>query len=353
MATENAGASDPATHGLTLLWAGPMRIRLPQAWPGDVRTRQLPLPDRWMTIAWQRLRVPFPADVYAGGGDVVYAPDFALPPRRRAPGVVTIHDLSYLLFPETHFPPLRRYLEKAVPRSIAAASLVFADSDQTRDDVVTHLGTDPAKVVTILSAPDPVFAPKASEEIRAVRARWGVADGPYLISVGTIQPRKNLPVMFDALRLLRDDVSLVHVGRPGWLCEPIFAALDASVVKHRVRILQGVDDDDLAALYTGATACVFPSRYEGFGLPAVEAMACGVPVIASHAGSLAEVVQDAGIIVDPDDSDAIAAGTRRLMEDAPFRADLIARGFRQASRFRWDDSGVQMLREFKRVAGVQ
>ena len=305
-----------------------------------------------MTVAWQRLRVPFPADTYAGGADIVYAPDFALPPRRRAPGVVTIHDLSYLLFPETHYPPLRRFLEATVPRSVAAASLVFADSDQTRDDVVQLLGVRPAKVVTVLSAPDATFRPMDAMATRAVRDRWGVADGPYLVSVGTIQPRKNLPVIFEALRQLPEAVRLLHVGRPGWLCDPIFAALDASGVKHRVQILQGVDDEDLAALYSGAVACVFPSRYEGFGLPAVEAMACGVPVIASHAGSLAEVVQDAGIIVDPDDSAGIAAGTRRLMEDAAFRSDLVARGFVQASRFRWDETGVQVLREFKRVAGV-
>jgi glycosyltransferase involved in cell wall biosynthesis len=350
-ALAKAMAADSEPHRLTLLWAGPRQLGLPRDWPGNVRTRRLPLSDRWMTVAWQRLRVPFPADLYAGGAEVVYAPDFALPPRRRAPGVVTIHDLSYLLFPETHYPPLRRYLEAAVPRSVDAAALVFADSDQTRKDVVTYLGTDPAKVVTVLSAPDATFWPRPPQTVRAARARWGVADGPYLVSVGTIQPRKNLTVIFDALRQLPETVRLLHVGRPGWLCDPIFAALDASGVKHRVQILQGVDDDDLAALYGGAVACAFPSRYEGFGLPAVEAMACGVPVIASHAGSLAEVVQGAGIIVDPDDSAAIAAGTIRLMHDAPFRADLVARGFAQASRFRWDDSGAQVLRAFKQVVG--
>ena len=352
MAAEDARSVGGDRHRLTLLWAGPARMGLPRDWPGDVRTRRLPLPDRWMTVAWQRLRVPFPADTYAGGADVLYAPDFALPPVLRAPGVVTIHDLSYMLFPETHFPPLRRFLEATVPRSVAAASLVFADSDQTRDDLMQLLGVRPAKVVTVLSAPDATFRPMDAVATRAARDRWGVADGPYLVSVGTIQPRKNLPVIFEALRQLPEAVRLVHVGRPGWLCDPIFAALDASGVKHRVQILQGVDDEDLAALYSGAVACVFPSRYEGFGLPAVEAMACGVPVIASHAGSLAEVVQDAGIIVDPDDSAGIAAGTRRLMEDVAFRSDLVARGFVQASRFSWDETGVQVLRELKRVAGV-
>lgn len=344
-----AADADDEDHSLTLLWSGPKRIPLPDNWPG-VTTRRLPLDERWMTVALQRLRLPFPADMYAGGADVLYSSDFALAPRWHAPGVVTIHDLSYVLFPDTHFPPLRRYLEKTVPRSVRAASLVLADSDQTRRDVINHLGADPAKVLTVLSAPDDVFKPATMASIEAVQAKWNVG-GDYVISVGTIQPRKNLPVIFEALRQLPDSVRLVHVGRPGWLCDPIFEALDRSGVKDRVAILSGVDDDDLAALYGGAIACVFPSVYEGFGLPCVEAMACGVPVIASHGGSLAEVVQDAGIIVDPFDSEAIASGVRRLMEDREFRTDLIRRGHAQASSFSWDESGRKVLEAFKGIVG--
>ena len=344
-----AAAADDEDHSLTLLWSGPKRIPLPNDWPG-VTTRRLPLDERWMTVAWQRLHLPFPADLYAGGADIVYSSDFALAPRWRAPGVVTIHDLSYVLFPDTHFPPLRRYLETTVPRSVRAASLVLADSDQTRRDVINHLGADPAKVLTVLSAPDDVFKPAMPALIEAVQAKWNVA-GHYVISVGTIQPRKNLPVIFEALRQLPETVRMVHVGRPGWLCDPIFEALDRSGVKDRVSILSGVDDDDLAALYGGAVACVFPSVYEGFGLPCVEAMACGVPVIASHGGSLAEVVQEAGIIVDPFDSGAIAKGVERLMEDPEFRSAMIARGHTQASLFRWDDSGRKVLEAFKDVVG--
>lgn len=348
-ALAHAADDDYEDHSLTLLWSGRKRMQLPANWPG-VTTRQLPLDERWMTVAVQRLRLPFPADLYAGGADILYSPDFALAPRWRAPGVVTIHDLSYVLFPDTHFPPLRKYLENTVPRSVRAASLVLADSDQTRRDVINHLGTDPAKVLTVLSAPDDVFKPATLASIEAVLAKWNVG-GDYVISVGTIQPRKNLPVIFEALRQLPDSVRMVHVGRPGWLCDPIFEALDRSGVKDRVTILSGVDDDDLAALYGGAVACVFPSVYEGFGLPCVEAMACGVPVIASHGGSLAEVVQDAGIIVDPFDSKAIATGVRRLMEDSEFRSDLIRRGHAQASLFRWDESGLKVLEAFKDIVG--
>jgi glycosyltransferase involved in cell wall biosynthesis len=338
-------ASSPASpHQLTLLWAGPPRVPPPRDWP-RTRARRLPLSERWMTVAWHRARLPLPADLLAGGASVFYSPDFALPPLARARGVVTIHDLSFLTHPETHYPPLRAYLSRVVPRSVRDADLVLADSQQTRRDLLTYLDAPAHKIEVVLSAADPLFRPvQRREEIEAVRRRYGV-DRPYLISVGTIQPRKNLPLVFDALRLLRQegrDLLLVHVGRPGWLYEPVFEALRESGVQDAVRMLEGVDDPDLAALYSGAVAFVFPSLYEGFGIPCLEAMACGAPVIASAAGSLAEVVGEAGITVDPQDAPALAAGVSRLLEDAAFRDDLVRRGYARAARFSWEESGERL-----------
>jgi glycosyltransferase involved in cell wall biosynthesis len=337
---------------LTLLWAGPARIAPPQGWP-RTRTRRLPLPERWMTVAWQRLRLPLPADLLARGADVFYSPDFALPPLLRARAAVTVHDLSFITHPETHYPPLRAYLSRVVPRSIGRADLVLADSQQTKDDLVRFLGAPAEKVEVVLSAADPGFR-RVQDPARtaAVLRRWGI-DRPFLISVGTIQPRKNLPVAFDALRRLREggrDLLLVHVGRPGWLYEPVFEALEKSGVRDAVRILEGVDDPDLAALYGATVALVFPSLYEGFGIPCLEAMACGAPVIASHAGSLAEVVAGDAIVVDPHDAPAIAAGVFRLLDDAPFRDDLIRRGYARAGAFSWEDSGLRLRQLLARLA---
>ena len=337
---------------LTLLWAGPARIAPPQDW-AQTRTRRLPLPERWMTVAWQRLRLPLPADLLAGGADVFYSPDFALPPLLRARAAVTVHDLSFITHPETHYPPLRAYLSRVVPRSIRRAELVLADSQQTKDDLVRHLGAPAEKVEVVLSAADPGFRRVQDPALtQAVLNRWGI-DRPYLISVGTIQPRKNLPVAFDALRRLREggrDLLLVHVGRPGWLYEPVFEALEKSGVRDSVRILEGVGDADLAVLYSATVALVFPSLYEGFGIPCLEAMACGAPVIASHAGSLAEVVAGDAIVVDPHDAPAIAAGVFRLLDDAPFREDLIRRGYARAGAFSWADSGLRLRRLLARLA---
>jgi glycosyltransferase involved in cell wall biosynthesis len=339
-----------ARDELTLLWAGPPRLAPPADWP-RVRTRRLPLPERWMTILWQRLRLPLAADALAGGADVFYSPDFTLPPLARAAAAVTVHDLSYLIHPETHYPPLRRYLEAAVPRALDRAGRIFADSEQTRNDLHTHLAVPTERVEVVLSAADPMFRPASPEAIEAVRRRHGI-DRPHLLSVGTIQPRKNLPAIFTALRELVQggrDLLLVHVGRPGWLCEPIYAALEASGVKDRVRIVPA-SDEDLVALYSGAVALVFPSVYEGFGLPCLEAMACGTPVIASHAGSRAEVMGDAGITVGPHDTAAIAAGVRRLLDEPEFRAELIERGHTQNARFRWEAAARQVYDALASIA---
>ena len=351
-ALANEVAARATGDELTLLWAGPPRVPPPLDWPA-VRTRRLPLPERWMTVLWQRLRLPLPADTLAGGADVFYSPDFTLPPLARAAAAVTVHDLSYLIHPETHYPPLRRYLESAVPRALDRAGRIFADSVQTRDDLQTHLAIDPARVEVVLSAADPLFRPAEKAAIDAA-LRGHAIDRPYLLSVGTIQPRKNLPVIFSALRALVDggrDLLLVHVGRPGWMYEPIFAALDQSGVKDRVRIV-AASDEDLVALYSGAVALVFPSLYEGFGLPCLEAMACGTPVISSHAGSLAEVVADAGITVDPHDAAAIAAGVTRLLDEHEFRAALIRRGFEQNARFRWESAARQVYDALASLASL-
>jgi glycosyltransferase involved in cell wall biosynthesis len=331
-----------AAHDLVLLWAGPARVPPPRDWP-RTRTRALPLPERWMTVAWHRLRLPLPADFLAGGADVFYSPDFVLPPVARARGALTVHDLSFLTHPETHYPPLRAYLERVVPRSVRRADLVLADSAHTKRDLVTLLGAPADKIEVVLSAADPAFTRVDDpQRLAAVQRRWGVGR-PYVLSVGTIQPRKNLPVIFEALRQLPRELTLVHVGNRGWLCEPVFEALERSGVKDRVRFLQGVDDADLAALYSGAVALVFPSLYEGFGIPCLEAMACGAPVIASNAGSLPEVTGRAAIVVEPGDEAAIAAGISRLLDDPAFRDSLVQRGYAQAARFSWEDSGRRLL----------
>ena len=312
----------------------------------NVTLRELPLSERTLTRIWQRLRLPLFADLLTGGADVFYAPDFALPPLWRAPGVITVHDLSYRFFPDSYPASLRRYLERVVPHSIGRARLILADSASTQRDLAAEYNTDTKRISVLHGGVDPAFRPVESGAARAaVLRRYGIAS-PYFLSVGTIQPRKNLRRVIAALRTVSAAELphyLVHVGRPGWLYAPILAAPQEYGVAERVRFLTEVDsDEELAALYSGATAFVFPSLYEGFGLPALEAMACGTPVITGNTSSLPEVAGGAALLVDPTDVDAIGAALVTLATDESRRERLSASGRERAAEFTWERAATAL-----------
>ena len=312
----------------------------------NIQFRTLPITDDWLARLWHRLRLPIPVETITGHLDVFYSPDFVLPPTRRATRtLLTVHDLSFLHCPQAFVPPLRRYLERVVPRSIARADLVLADSAHTRSDIVSLLGVPPNQVQVLYSGVAPRFRPQAeSGERKRLHARYGLGEGPYVLSVGTLQPRKNYVRLIRAFADLKPEVPLVIAGGRGWLYQDIFAEAE----KHgdRVRILGFVDDADLPALYRSAVLFAFPSLYEGFGLPVLEAMACGVPVVCSNASSLPEVAGDAALLVDPLDTAGLAEAMARVLEDAGLRREMIARGIVQAARFTWGQAARQLLGTF-------
>jgi glycosyltransferase involved in cell wall biosynthesis len=249
--------------------------------------------------------------------------------------VVTVHDLSFLRRPEYADPGLQRHLSASVPRAARRADHVLADSDNTRQDVVTLLGVPDDRVTVAYPGVSPAFQrvedPAARE---AVRARYGLGR-PFVLGVGTIEPRKEWPVLVAAFeRAGLTAHALVIAGRRGWLV----AGVDAAVAGARadVRLLGFVDDADLPALYSLADAFAFPSAYEGFGLPPLEAMACGTPTVVSDAPCLPEIVGDAALVTPVGDAAALAAALVRLVRDADTRADLAARGPARSARFTWD-----------------
>jgi glycosyltransferase involved in cell wall biosynthesis len=313
--------------------------------------RNLPLSDDWLARLWHRLRLPIPVETITGSLDVFYSPDFVLPPTRRTTRtLLTVHDLSFLHCPETFVPPLRRYLERVVPRSIARADLVLADSAHTRSDIVSLLGVPPDRVQVLYSGVPPGFRPQPElGEGERLRARYGLSDGRYVLSVGTLQPRKNYVRLIRAFANLEPETvepetQLVIAGGQGWLYQDIFT--EAERHGDRVRILGFVDEADLPALYRNAALFAFPSLYEGFGLPVLEAMACGVPVVCSNASSLPEVTGDAALLVDPLDTDGLAEAMARVLEDADLRREMVARGVAQAARFTWAQAARQLVGVF-------
>jgi glycosyltransferase involved in cell wall biosynthesis len=315
----------------------------PETEGSQVLFRSLPLSDDWAARLWHRLRVPIPVETFTGPLDIFYSPDFVLPPTHPATRtLLTVHDLSFLHYPEHFVPKLVRYLTQVVTRSVARANHVLADSEATRADLIAHLETPPEKVEVLYSGVDPRFCPVLeSGETEHIRARYGLDERPYVLSVGTVQPRKNYVRLIQAFADLKADAQLVIAGGWGWLYEEIVA--EAEKHPDRVRLLGFADDADLPTLYRNAALFVMPSLYEGFGLPVLEAMACGIPAICSDVSSLPEVAGDAGLLVDPLDVRGLTAAMARALEDADLRQDMVARGIAQAARFTWHKSAQQLL----------
>ncbi|MEA3309160.1 MAG: glycosyltransferase family 1 protein [Chloroflexota bacterium] len=332
-----------ASAGLGERWQREQaRLRALAAHPEQLHFRSPPLTDDWMARIWQRLRLPLPAELLTGRVDCFYSPDFVLPPLLPATkALLTVHDLSFLRHPETFPPPLRRYLETAVPRSVARADHILADSESTRRDLITLLDTLAEKVTTLYSGVSPAFNMQtAPGERKRLQKRYGIGERPYILTVGTVQPRKNYVRLMIACDPLAAEqaVDLVIVGQPAWLAEPILAAADEREYVHRLGF---TEDGDLPALYRQAAICAFPSIYEGFGLPVLEAMACGTPVVASSASSIPEVVGEAGLLVDPLDVAGWTAALRRVLRETELHTELRARGLAHALTFDWKRTARQ------------
>ncbi|MBI2322180.1 MAG: glycosyltransferase family 4 protein [Chloroflexi bacterium] len=321
--------------------------------PAAVTTKELPLGERPLLTLWHRLRLPLPLEVFTGPVDVVHGPNFLLPPRRRAAGVVTILDLSFLLYPECADRGLVAFLERAVPASVAAADLVVAISEQTKRDLVCLLDVEPDRVEVVPLGVEPHFRPvEDAAALAALRARLGVVE-PFILSVGTLEPRKNLTTLLEAFALLRRrgcTHRLVLAGRPGWLCEEVFRTAERLSLGDAVVFAGYVAEADLPALYSAADAFAYPSLYEGFGLPPLESLACGTPAVCSDASSLPEVVGDAALLVPPTDAAALAEALERVLGDAALRSDLRARGLARAAEFTWARCAARMRAIYHRLA---
>lgn len=311
----------------------------------NARYRCIPFPRLWthLRLSGELLRRPV---------DALFVPSHVIPPVHPRASVVTIHDLGYLHEPEAHTAGARRYLDLSTRWSAWAARRVIAISAATRDDLVRHYRVPPEKIRVIPHGIEEAFRPLPSEEVDRVRADLGL-DRPYILFVGTLQPRKNIPRLiaaFDRLASSDPDLTLVLAGKRGWLAETIDVALAASPHRDRIRLLGHLPDDALPALYNGASVLALPSLYEGFGLPALEAMACGTPAVVSDRGSLPEVVGEAGIVVDPLDVAAIAAGLERAL-DPTTREQRREAGLRHVAGFRWDVAGMRTLGVIEEAAG--
>jgi len=309
-------------------------------------SRVMPFPRLWthLRLSWEMARCP---------PDVLFVPAHVLPvvhPRR---SVVTIHDLGYLYYPEAHRLLDRLYLDLSTRYNAHAAAHLIADSSATKRDLTERYGTEPDKITVVYPGYDQTtFQPVRDEKvIEAVKARYDIA-GNYVLFVGTLQPRKNLIRLTEAFSNLQypiSNIQLVMAGKKGWLYEKIFQQVEELGLERRVVFTGYVVEGDLPALLSGARLFVFPSLYEGFGLPVLEAMACGTPVVCSSASSLPEVAGDAAVLLDPLDVEGLAAAMERVLHDEELRAELIERGFEQARKFSWERCARETLEVLENV----
>jgi len=347
-----------APHTYRLFVSGPLSEgwARPDEWPANVQMRPTRIPERWLTILWHRLRIGWPAEAFVGRCDLFHATDFVLPPVTNARTIVTVHDLSFLRFPECAHPTLEAYLKTVVPRSLARADHVLADSFATKNDLVELLGVDADRVSVIYGGIEARFNPKAESAADTICRQTYDLDRPYILSLGTVEPRKNYKRLIRAYAALRDAEGdhlpqLVIAGGKGWLYHSIFATVDQLGLREHVRFLGYVHDAHLPSLYRGAELFVFPSLYEGFGFPPLEAMASGCPVVCSNSSSLPEVVGDAAITIDPHDEDALAAGISVGLSDSDRRTNCIERGLRRATQFTWETAAGELLELYAQVRG--
>jgi len=281
---------------------------------------------------------------------LIHCPDFVPPRLRTMPAVVNVQDLAFLRFPDTTLltEESKRYYGQ-VPWAAHNAEALIALSNSARDDLVELLHVNPNKIAVIPAAAGEQFSPPSDfhEAATAASRAHGLPtpeQGGYILFVSTLEPRKNLSTLLEAYSLLRDEgrvdplPPLAVAGSEGWLFEKTYARIEELGLKDRVRLLGGVSDPQLTGLYQGARAFAMPSLYEGFGLPALEALACGVPVLASNAGSLPEVVGDVGILLDPQDVDAWAAQLERVLLDEQEAQKLREAGPKQAAGFSWEQA---------------
>lgn len=275
--------------------------------------------------------------------DLIHDPTGISPffvPRRFGPfaRVVTIHDMVPFVHPETHAPLTNALFRRYIPRTLGGVDRIVTVSEASRRDILRFYGVCPQHVLVIPNGVSARFRRPPAAEIAEVLARFGLRQ-PYVLAVGALQARKNLETLFDAFARLRAAElphRLVVVGRKLWKSEGIFQRLDTLGLAEAVELTGYVADDDLPALYAGAACFVFPSLYEGFGLPPLEAMACGTPVVASASSAMPEVVGDAGVLVPPTDAAAFAAAIRRIVDDPGWAAALRERGLARAAAYTWE-----------------
>ncbi len=310
---------------------------------------RLPTINPRVRIPWEQLLAPLL--LRQSGAQLFHGVHSVVPFASPVPSVVTVHDLAFIRFSQTFRAYNRAYLDLATRLSVRRAARVLVVSEHTKREVVGILGVPEERVVVTPNAARAHFRPPEPQRLAAFRAKKGLPER-FVLYVGTLEPRKNLPTLLEAYAEVarRHDAPLIVGGGKGWLYDAVFQRLEELGLREQVRFVGYIEEEELPLWYAAATVFVFPSIYEGFGMPPLEAMACGTPVITSNSSSLPEVVGEAGLMAPPDDPAAFAAAIDQVLSDAGLRAELRERGLAQAARFTWRTTAERTLAAYEAVA---
>ena len=346
---EALAAIDSANQYTIYITTNEARERFNNRWPNFKVRSTLP------HTPLIRIPLTLSAELRKNPVDVLHV-QFTAPPFCPCPVVVSIHDLSFEHLPQTFNRRSRTQLKLTVRHSARRAARILSLSEHTRRDIIETYNIAPQRVTAIpLAAPDHFGPIMDNRELQRVRHNYGI-DGDYILSVGSIQPRKNLARLVRAYASLRESGSadklpkLVLVGKCAWLYDETLRALDETNIKDAVVLTGYVPETDLPALYSGALCFVYPSYFEGFGLPPLEAMKCGAAVIVGNRTSLPEVVGDAALAVDPFDVEAIAGALKKVVNDSALRTILSVKGQERAREFNWRETARKTLAVYEEVS---
>ncbi len=294
-----------------------------------------------------------PLELSAVDIDVLHSPDFIPPFRRHCKSVITVHDLNFLLFPEFLTPESASYYGQ-IDQAVRSCDHIIAVSECTKKDIVRLTGAPDSKISVVYEAAHPLYRPmRDPAERHEARNRLGL-QRDFVLFVSTIEPRKNVPGLLRAFRRLltdyRPDVDLVLAGEKGWLIDEVFRLVQELDLEQRVHFQGRVTPQDLLLLYNSAQLLIHPAFYEGFGLPPLEAMACGTPVIVSNTSALPEIVGNAALLVDPDDTDAMAVAMWRVLSDPDLHQELSEKGLNRSLDFSWRKAAQQTLAIYRQLA---
>ena len=320
----------------------------PQEWflhlPKNFSVKIIPFPKFWtqLRISWEMITHPV---------DILFIPASALPLWHPKKSVVTVHDIAYEIF-EGIYTGYMNYYQKFVSRfAVKNAAKVLTVSQSTKNDLVKIYSTDPEKITVTHLGLDQTFRPMKYEEVQPVLDKYGLTFQKYMLFLGTIQPRKNIPNLVDAYQKISKEnhieEKLAIFGGRGWMWEPILKKIKTIGLDGSIKYFDYAPNEDLPALYAGAKLLTLPALYEGFGLPPLEAMASGVPVVVSNISSMPEVVGEAGVLVDPSSVDSIAEGLLKVLMDQNLRQQMIAKGLERSKRFTWENTARKTLEVFE------